>query len=64
MIARPASIEYQLLRVPAWRISPARFVENQTHTPNAMIAPEATMVLCQSVPPPVTTPADCALSMK
>jgi hypothetical protein len=64
VIASPDSIEYQLLRVPAERISPARFVENHTHTPKAMIAPDATMVLCQSVGPPVTTPADCALAMK
>ena len=47
--ARPPSIEYQFLRVPACRISPARLVENQTHTPKAMNAPDATIVLCQSV---------------
>ena len=55
--ARPPSMEYQFLRVPACRISPARLVENHTHTPKAMNAPEATMVLCQSVPPERLTPA-------
>ena len=62
--ARPPSIEYQLLRVPAWRISPARFVENQTQTPKAMNAPEATIVLCQSVPFDRFTPALLAFAMK
>src|SRR2546430_15817225 len=62
--ASPPSIEYQFLRVPACRISPARLVENHTQTPNAMNAPEATIVLCQSVPPDRLTPAACAFWMK
>ena len=62
--ASPPSMEYQFLRVPACRISPARLVENHTHTPKAMNAPEATMVLCQSVPPERLTPAEWAFWMK
>ena len=47
--ARPPSIEYQFLRVPAWRISPAKLTEYHVQTPNAMNAPEAMIVLCQFV---------------
>ena len=50
--------------MPACRISPARLVENHTQTPKAMNAPEATMVLCQSVPLDRLTPAEWAFAMK
>ena len=56
-------MEYQLLRVPACRISPARLVENQTQTPKAMIAPEATIVFVGR-PARQFTPARGPSSMK